>query len=107
MEKTQFLLYNILVYLLFTSHEKSWDYAYIFGHVIVFVWSQYDGGNIRRCEFFGQVHKFWSYSFDHLDSIMCENKISLFKFHTLAFREKTISFCWNVLCFLFFEFFAY
>ena len=26
--------------------------------------------NIRRCQFFGHVHQFWSYSFGHLDSVI-------------------------------------
>ena len=26
--------------------------------------------NIHQCKFFGHVHRFWSYSFGHLDSVM-------------------------------------
>ena len=36
---------------------------------IYYIFGQVHHLNVRRCELFGQVHQFWSYSFGHLDSV--------------------------------------
>ena len=45
---------------------KSWAIYYIFGQV----WRSKSKVNVHWCEFFGHVHRFWSYLFGHLDSVM-------------------------------------
>ena len=36
--------------------------------VVIFIKISVHNVNVRRCQFFGHVHRFWSYSFGHLDS---------------------------------------
>ena len=36
---------------------------------IYYIFGQVHHVNVHRCQLFGHVHRFWSYSFGHLDSI--------------------------------------
>ena len=72
-----YYLFNFRSYLP-VSVQCCGNVNYISGHIYHV--------NVCRCQFFGHVHQFWSYSFSHLDSvkwitiILCCNKNNSSKF---------------------------